>query len=71
MAEVTFKIEKIVCTSCVARIETNLKKLDGVFDVEVLLMTSSVKIKYDEDLIKSSALKSQIEKLGHDVLEQL
>jgi copper ion binding protein len=68
MQNKTFQLETLSCPTCVKKIETMLKKTDGIKDVEVLFMSSKVKVDFNEDLINASQISEKIEKLGYDVL---
>jgi copper chaperone CopZ len=47
-----------------------LKKTSGVSDVEVLFISSKVKLSYDENLINSDEIKKRISKFGYEVLSE-
>lgn len=46
-----YKLDKLGCASCAAKMETTIKKIDGVNDVKITFMTSRLTIDADESLI--------------------
>lgn len=68
MANKTFQLETLTCPSCAAKIETVLKKMKGVKDVEVLFTSSRTKVSFDETVTNQDEIKKTIENLGYDVL---
>lgn len=59
MKKVKFDIQGMTCSSCQAHVEKAVKKLNGVKNVEVNLLSNNMKVEYDEntldneDIIKS------------------
>ncbi|SHJ39423.1 heavy-metal-associated domain-containing protein [Lutispora thermophila] len=64
----TFQLETLTCPNCAAKIETVLKKMKGVKDVEVLFSSSRAKVSFEEDTTNQDEIKKTIESLGYDVL---
>lgn len=64
----TFKLENLTCPSCGNKIETAIKKLNGVKDASVLYNASKCKVEYDEDVIKAEEIANVIEDLGYDII---
>lgn len=54
----------MTCSSCVSKIENNLKKLPGIQSVSIVLLTNRGRIQYDptqigpRDIIKYLSVKS-------------
>ncbi len=71
MKQVTYQLETLSCPTCLLKIESLLKKTDGVIDPKVLFNASKVKAKLDESKISSEEVKARIEKLGYKVLQEL
>ncbi len=44
----TFKLEDLDCANCAAKMETAIKKLDGVKDASVSFMTQKMTIEADD-----------------------
>ena len=45
----TFKLEDLDCANCAAKMEAAIKKLDGVKDASVSLMTQKMTIEAEDD----------------------
>lgn len=44
-----FKLQDLDCANCAAKMEENIKKLDGVVDVTVSFMTQKLTIEADDE----------------------
>ena len=64
--KVTLKIEGMTCASCVGRVETALKKVDGVQSASVNLATERADIVLDQP-VDRQVLVHAIEQSGYDV----
>ncbi|XP_063219844.1 copper-transporting ATPase 1 isoform X2 [Bacillus rossius redtenbacheri] len=62
--EVELKIEGMTCSSCVNKIETNVKKLKGVSSASVALTTQRGKFQFDIELTGPRDIMEAIEKMG-------
>ncbi|NLZ83634.1 MAG: copper ion binding protein, partial [Clostridiales bacterium] len=67
--EVTIPIEGMTCASCSQRIEKTLNKLEGVSKATVNLATEKAVVEYDPSIIRLSAIKQSIEKIGYKPLD--
>lgn len=65
-----YQLEELTSPDCIAKIQGMLRKTVGVNAGEVLLDTSSVKVVFDESMISSDQIKSDITKLGFKVLSE-
>lgn len=70
MKEVNFQLETLSCPSCMAKIEGMLKKTPGIKESEVLFNSSRVKVKYDEAVVDTTAIRNGISSLGFAVLSE-
>lgn len=61
------QIEGMTCSSCEMRIENNLKKIEGIFDVKAIYSSSNVYITYDVNLIILDRIIEAVEKLDYKV----
>lgn len=68
-ASVTIPIGEMTCAACAQRIEKVVKKLEGVESVSVNFATEKATITYVPQVIRLSAIKETIEKIGYKVLE--
>ncbi len=64
----TYQLGTLSCPTCAQTIETAVKRVNGVKNVEVLFNASKVKVNFDEQLGDGQEVKKTIEKLGFDVL---
>ncbi|MCI7551391.1 MAG: heavy metal-associated domain-containing protein [Actinomycetaceae bacterium] len=67
MALAKFQTTEFTCPSCVRKIETNVRKLDGVSDVKVMFNSNKVKVDYDDAVITTDSIAHLIEDLGYPV----
>ena len=63
--EKKFDVSGMTCASCVANVTRAVKKLDGVSDANVNLMTNSMKVSYDENKVNDKKIISAVEKIGY------
>ncbi len=70
LEKITLNIEGMTCSSCSARIEKNLNKLDGVF-ASVNLTSENVKISYDMKENSINNIKKTINDLGYNVKDKI
>ena len=63
--EKKFDVSGMTCASCVANVTKVVKKLDGVSDANVNLMTNSMKVSYDENKVNDKKIFSAVEKIGY------
>lgn len=68
MKKEIFKIEGIHCASCVSRIKSNLKSLDGVDFASVNLSSGIATITYDDTKITPGYMKTKIDALGYNFI---
>lgn len=68
MANKTFQLETLTCPSCASKIETVVKRINGVNEVQVLFTSSRTKVSFDEEVTNQEEIKKTIEALGFDVL---
>ncbi|HBL69550.1 MAG TPA: heavy metal-binding protein [Firmicutes bacterium] len=68
MTTKTYQLETLSCPTCAAKIESMLKKTEGIQEYEVLFNSSRVKVTFDENATDSETIKSKIGQLGYDVL---
>jgi Cu+-exporting ATPase len=57
----------MTCANCVATVERNLKKLDGVRDVQVNLASERASLTFDPGLLEQSDVLERIRRAGYDV----
>lgn len=74
--EKTETIKKIIlpvkgmhCASCAANIEKSLKRVSGVKNANVNLVTEKASVEYNSNLANESDLENAIKKAGYDVIK--
>lgn len=68
MKKLSIQLEELGCPSCVKKIETALKRQEGIGEVNILFNSSKAKIEYDESVIESDKVVKIISDLGYEVL---
>ena len=68
MKNVNIQLEQLICPSCVKKIESVLKKQDGVEEVNILFTSSKAKVKFDESKINTDKIVELINNVGFEVL---
>ena len=68
-ARIILPIGGMSCASCAARIERNLKKLNGVTDAIVNFGTEKASVEYNPSLVDLPAIKKTIVDTGYSVIE--
>jgi copper chaperone CopZ len=66
----TYQLDTLTCPSCVVKIETTLKRMEGIGSAEVMFNSSRVKVDFDDAVLAPSKIKSTITNLGYDVLSE-
>ena len=61
-----FKIEGMSCAACQAHVNKAVTKLN-VIDCNVSLLTNSMEVEYDENLVNESTIKDTISDAGYQV----
>lgn len=65
-----YNVTGMTCSACSSRVEKTIKNLKGVNDVSVNLLTSSMSVSYDKDLLKSSNIIDAVTKAGYGAFLQ-
>lgn len=60
-----FDVKGMTCSACQAAVNRSVKKLDGVKEVNVNLMTNSMDVYYDENKISNSQIEKAVEDAGY------
>ncbi len=64
----TYGVTGMSCTSCSASVQSTLNAQDGVIDAKVNFASSTVLVKYDQDITNSTELKKSIQSIGYDLI---
>ena len=71
MNSATIQLETLSCPSCLQKIESAVKSLNGVDkdSVKVMFNASKVKAQFDENQVSLETINQAIEDLGYEVLK--
>lgn len=71
MKKATIQLETLTCPSCLQKIESGMKQIDGVKqeDIKVLFNASKVKVVYDETKTSVEEIEKIIKDLGYGVIK--
>jgi len=71
MQKATIKLETLTCPSCLEKINSALKELNGIDDdsVKVLFNSSKVKTNFDADHVSLKEIEKAIENLGYPIIK--
>ncbi|MDM7460370.1 MAG: heavy-metal-associated domain-containing protein [bacterium] len=64
LQEKAWRVPDIECEGCVRSIHRALDDIDGVVQVEVDLLTKTVRVAFDAQRVGADALRAQIEQAG-------
>ncbi|TWI59192.1 copper chaperone CopZ [Halalkalibacter nanhaiisediminis] len=67
METTTLNVKGMTCGHCVAAVEGNVGKLDGVNAVKVDLGKGTVDVTFDQGVVSLAAIREEIEEQGYDV----
>ncbi len=68
MNKAVFNMEPFSCPSCIKKIESTLKKVDGVDEVKVLFNAGRVRVGFDGTKTSADTLENALVRLGYPVL---
>jgi copper chaperone len=66
MQKTLLRSQELSCPSCVAKIETALKALDGVSDAKVHFNTGKIEVQHDAQLVKADQLVKAVRSVGYE-----
>ena len=58
------------CAACSARIEKGISKMEGVESINVNLLTNSMEVVFDENILTSQKIMDQVSALGYGAFEE-
>jgi copper chaperone len=70
MKKIVLGVEPLSCPSCIKKIETALKRTDGVEEAKVMFHSNKVKASFNEEIVDADSIQSVITNLGYPVLSQ-
>ncbi len=60
-----YDITGMTCSACSSRVESSVAKLEGINSVSVNLLTNSMQVDYDENVLSQDGIISCVEKAGY------
>ena len=63
--EKKFDVSGMTCSACVANVTKAVEKLEGVSGANVNLMTNSMKVNFDENIVDDEKIIGAVEKIGY------
>jgi len=66
MQKTLLRSQELSCPSCVAKIETALKALDGVSDAKVHFNTGKIEVQHDAQLVQADQLVKAVRSVGYE-----
>lgn len=69
MKKTLLRSQELSCPSCVAKIETALKALDGVADAKVYFNTGRIEVQHDPQVVQSDLLIKTVKSVGYEARE--
>lgn len=60
-----FNISGMTCASCQANITKSVKKLNGISDVNVSLLSNQMTVNYNDDILTSNEIINAVNKIGY------
>lgn len=67
MKKLRFNVTGMTCSACSSRLEKALKKLDGISDLSVNLLTETMTCKIDEEKLGQADLIEAVTKVGYGI----
>ena len=61
-----FDVTGMTCSACVAHVERSVRKLDGVQDVNVNLLTNSMSVEFEDSALTTDKIIESVQHAGYD-----
>ncbi len=68
--QLTLPVTGMTCANCVATVERNVRKLDGIREANVNFASEKLTLTYDDSLLKMDEIVGRIRRAGYDVAQQ-
>lgn len=62
-----FDIKGMTCSACSTAVDRNVKKLEGINEVNVNLLNNSMIVKYDENVLNNETIIKKVQDAGYEV----
>jgi Cu+-exporting ATPase len=64
---ITLPVTGMTCANCVATVERNIKKLDGIVEANVNLTTERASVDFDPSLVNQEQIVDRIQRAGYGI----
>lgn len=61
-----FDIKGMTCSACSTAVDRNVKKLEGINEVNVNLLNNSMTVKYDENILNNEIIIKKVQDAGYE-----
>jgi Cu2+-exporting ATPase len=68
-AEITFNVKNMTCGGCAASVESMLRSLSGITDVQVDLPNKTARVNFQPDAVTVEQMKQTIHSIGYELEE--
>ena len=65
-----FDVTGMTCSACETHVKKAVLKLNGIKKVDVMLLTNSMKVEFDESLVNSNNISDAVSKAGYNAIEK-
>ncbi len=69
MKDEKYFVTGMTCSACSSKVQKNIDKLEGVEEVSVNLLTNSMQVKYDQDILSKEVIIETVNELGYGITE--
>jgi len=66
MKKTLLRSQELSCPSCVAKIESALKALDGVSEAKVFFNSGKIEVQHDPQIVKPEELVKAVKSVGYE-----
>ncbi len=66
----TFNVTGMTCSACVSHVEKAVKKIEGVENVSVSLLTNSMSVEFDENVVSDGMIIASVRDAGYNASSQ-
>lgn len=66
-----FDVTGMTCSACVAHVEKSVRKLDGVQDVNVNLLTNSMSVEFEDSALTTDKIIESVQHAGYDAFVKM
>jgi len=68
MKKEIYEIRGMGCGNCAVKIQTKIRKMDGVKEANVDLMKAQLEVEFSEDKVSKAHFRKAIKELGYELI---